>query len=233
MGPSVGWVMTPLQNILQISTPGTTLVDSSVSLIEVNVAGPVTIVLPPAANPSAGVQALPGLFADNPITIVDVGGFALTNPITIQRNNTNESIMGLASVQINVNFGGITLQPIPLGPTSSLWVATQGSAGTGTRPFQSVTTSSAIINPTTSLVAIQRAAPSATSLVLPALASQNQQLRIVDFSTGVTAHAITLTTPDGATIMQQTSWVLNSNASQLAIATLFPSLDLNSWVLLS
>ena len=113
MGPSVGWIWVPLQNILPITVAGTYAVDASVSLIEVNVAGAVTIILPSCANPPAGAQAQPGLFAKNPITIVDVGNHAQANPITIQRNNASESIMGLASIQITVNYGGYVLQPIP------------------------------------------------------------------------------------------------------------------------
>lgn len=118
MGPSVGWQYVPLQNILLITAVGTYAIDPSVSLVEINVAGAVTIVLPSAANPSAGAQAQPGLFAKNPITIVDVGNHAQATPITIQRNNSGESIMGLASIQISVNYGGFTLLP---NPTTLAW----------------------------------------------------------------------------------------------------------------
>lgn len=117
LGPSVGWVNTPLQNILPITAAGTYAVDPSVSLIEVNTTGSVTITLPSCVVPTAGAQAQPGLFAKNPITIVDIGGNAQASPITIQRNNSNESIMGLASIQITVNFGGFTLQPISASAT--------------------------------------------------------------------------------------------------------------------
>jgi hypothetical protein len=113
MGPSVGWVMAPLQNVLLITTAGTFSLDPSVSLVEVNVAGSVTIILPSCANPPSGAQAVPGLFVKNPITIVDIGGHATANPITIQRNNAGESIMGLASISLSVNYGGYVLQPIP------------------------------------------------------------------------------------------------------------------------
>ena len=111
MGPSVGWIYVPLQNVLLITSAGTFAIDPSTSLIEVNVAGAVTITLPSAVTPAAGGMAQPGLFAQNPITIVDIGGKAQANPITIQRNNANESIMGLASISLSVNYGGYTLQP--------------------------------------------------------------------------------------------------------------------------
>lgn len=117
MGPSVGWQYVPLMNVLLITAAGTYNLDPSVSLVEVNVAGAVTIVLPSAANPAAGAQAQPGLFAKNPITIVDIGNHAQATPITIQRNNAGESIMGLASISINVNYGGYTLLPNPVALT--------------------------------------------------------------------------------------------------------------------
>lgn len=112
MGPSVGWIYVPLQNVLPITAAGTYAIDPSTSLIEVNTTGLVTITLPSCVVPTVGAQAQPGLFAKNPITIVDIGGHAQAAPITIQRNNVNESIMGLASIQITVNYGGYTLQPI-------------------------------------------------------------------------------------------------------------------------
>lgn len=112
LGPSVGWINEPLQNVLVITAAGSYVLDPSTNLVEVNVAGAVTITLPSAANPAAGVQAQPGLFAKNPITIVDVGGFANGNPITIAAK-AGETVMGLASIQINSNFGAYTLLPNP------------------------------------------------------------------------------------------------------------------------
>lgn len=100
--------------------------------------------------------------------------------------------------------------------------------------FQSAPSPSNIIVAGTSLLAVQRAGPTATSLVLPNLAQQwtsANKLQIVDFSTGVTDHTITLTTPDGATIMQKTSWQLHSVTDQLSGVMLQPSPDLNSWVI--
>lgn len=110
-GPSVGYIWVPQRNVLSITAVGTYALDPSTSLVEVNVAGAVTITLPSAVVPSVGPQAQPGLFAQNPIIIVDIGGNAQANPITIQRNNSNENIMGLASIQITSNYGGYTLTP--------------------------------------------------------------------------------------------------------------------------
>jgi hypothetical protein len=112
MGPSIGWLDIPGQNVQPITTAGTYTIDPSTNLIEVNVAGAVTIVLPSCQFPAAGAQAQPRLFAANPITVVDVGGNAATNNITINPNNPAETVMGLTSVKIATNFGGYTLQPV-------------------------------------------------------------------------------------------------------------------------
>lgn len=110
-GPSVGFIWVPQRNVLQITAAGTYALDPSTSLVEVNVAGAVTIVLPSAVVPTVGPQAQPGLFAQNPITIVDIGGNGAANPITIQAKNINENVMGFASIQLATNYGGYTLTP--------------------------------------------------------------------------------------------------------------------------
>src|SRR6516225_4038283 len=94
LGPSVGWIMAPYQNILPITAAGTYTLDPSTNLVEVNVAAAVTIVLPSCQFPAAGAQAQPRLFASNPITIVGIGGNAATNNITINPNNVSETVMG-------------------------------------------------------------------------------------------------------------------------------------------
>jgi hypothetical protein len=117
--------------------------------------------------------------------------------------------------------------------TSALWVAFLFQSTSG-YVFQNIATNSAAVLAGTTLAAVQRAAPAATAITLPTLANQfafARKLQIVDFSTGVVNHTITLTTPDGATIMQQASWQLLSTAVQLAGVMLQPSPDLNSWVI--
>ena len=111
LGPSVGWVWVPGRNPLGINTAGTFTLDLSTNLVNVNVAGAVTIILPSVvvpANPPAG--ALPGLNVRASVTIVDVGGNAAAHPITLQPH-AGETIMGLASIRITSNFGGFILQP--------------------------------------------------------------------------------------------------------------------------
>lgn len=98
--------------------------------------------------------------------------------------------------------------------------------------FQSAPVASNVVGDTTSLLAIQRAAPAVTTLILPTIASRaSKPLQIVDWSTAVTNHAITLTPAGGASIMRLASWNLLSTADQLAGITLYPSADLNGWVI--
>lgn len=115
--------------------------------------------------------------------------------------------------------------------TPLLWAAMLGPSGNS---FQSVAAGAAAINVGTTLLAVQRTAPSATVLTLPNLAAQaaaGRKLQIVDFSTSVTSHIVMLITPDGATIMQKVSWQLLSTPDQLAGVMLQPSPDLNSWII--
>jgi hypothetical protein len=111
-GPSLGWLDIPGQNVQPITAAGTYTIDASINIVEVAVAGAVTIILPSCVFPAAGPQALTRLFAANPITVVDVGGFAASNNIAIQPNNVGETVMGLASIKITTAYGGFTLQPV-------------------------------------------------------------------------------------------------------------------------
>lgn len=115
----------------------------------------------------------------------------------------------------------------------ALWTAflAPGIAGYS---FQNVALPTANVVSGTSLLAIQRVNPAATALTLPPLAQQfatTRKLQIVDFSTSIAAHAITLTTPDGATIMQRAALHLQSTPDNLAGVMLTPSPDLNSWII--
>lgn len=103
--------------------------------------------------------------------------------------------------------------------------------------FQSLAASGLSITAGVTLAAVQRVAPAATAITLPTLAAQfasGKKLQIVDFSTGVVGHTITLSVPEVAaipTIMQKATWQLFSAADQLAGIMLQPSPDLNSWVI--
>lgn len=111
LGPSLGWIETPAEaaSILAITSAGTFSIDPSTTLVTVNVAGAVTLNLPKAKSPTNQTGQL-GLFVQNPITIVDIGGNAAAHPITISPV-AGETIMNLASITLSVNFGGYTLKP--------------------------------------------------------------------------------------------------------------------------
>lgn len=112
MGPSVGWVYLPGLNPLPtITIAGTYTALPDTTLIQVNCAGAVIIMLPSAIEPLVPAGVLPALFAKKPITTVDIGGFAEANPITIFPASAAENIMGLVSIQITVNYGAFTLNP--------------------------------------------------------------------------------------------------------------------------
>lgn len=111
LGPSVGWVLVPDVSILSVTGGGTTNVLLGTVLVLVNFVGAVTINLPSAKASAAGAQALPFSFVGKPITVIDYGGNALNNNITIQAKGGAETIDGLASIQIAANYGAFTLNP--------------------------------------------------------------------------------------------------------------------------
>lgn len=111
LGPSVGWVLSPDDNVVPITTAGTTTVLVGTTLVTVNVNGDVTVQLPSAKAPTnATPGALPGKSLGLPITVVDIGGHAATHNVTILPFGT-ETIMGLASVTISNDFGAMSLIP--------------------------------------------------------------------------------------------------------------------------
>lgn len=115
--------------------------------------------------------------------------------------------------------------------TPALWTVIL-TVSTSGYVFQSAAASSQVVAILTSLVAVQRVAPDVTALRLPAVASrQGKPLQITDWSTGVVSHVITLTPASAETIQRRTSWALLSTADQLAGITLYPSTDLNGWVI--
>lgn len=113
--------------------------------------------------------------------------------------------------------------------TPALWTALLS----GTNDvFQSAVNASNIVGARTSLLAVQRATPANTVLNLPTVLSRlGRPLQIVDWSTAVVNHVITIVPSGGATIMRLTSWALLSTPDQLAGITLYPSSDLNGWVI--
>lgn len=95
-----------------------------------------------------------------------------------------------------------------------------------------VTVSSYTVLDSDTLIIIERNAPAATSILLDATANRaGISLLIVDWSTNVTEHIITVT-PNGAeTIMRQASWQMVSNDVQLTAGVFYPVIDLNGWII--
>lgn len=115
--------------------------------------------------------------------------------------------------------------------TPTLWTALLTLSLSGYL-FQSAANASNAVNALTSLVAVQRAAPTATTLRLPTVLSRGgKALQIVDWSTGLVNHIVTLVPAAGNTIMRLTSWQLLSTVDQAAGVTLYPATDLNGWVI--
>jgi hypothetical protein len=110
LGPSVGWQEAINTGILNVTSAGTVNVTLGTNLVLVNVAGLVTVNLPSAKQSPAGAQALPGTFLGIPITVVDIGGNAQNNNITIAAAGA-ETIDGFASITIQINFGAYVLLP--------------------------------------------------------------------------------------------------------------------------
>jgi len=111
MGPTIGWIDLPAVNPVDIIAAGTYAIAPDTTLVRVNVAGAVTIVLPSALNPNVPAVTVPGPYAQSPLTIMDIGGNAQANPITINPASGAENIMGQSSIQITSNYGAYTLKP--------------------------------------------------------------------------------------------------------------------------
>lgn len=109
LGPSVGWVWTPVENILAVTSASASPVVGT-TLVTVNYNGAVTITLPDVTQPSIPANSIPGPFLGLPLTIVDIGGFAATHNITINPA-AGKTIISLASIAIANAYGGFTLIP--------------------------------------------------------------------------------------------------------------------------
>ena len=121
MGPTIGWVRAANQVILPITAAGTTTVQKGNSLITVSVnANGVVIQLPTSIPNPAGAGAIPGDYPIVPLTIVDIGGFAASHPISILPFGA-ETIDGLASLSLDTPYGAFVLRR----KSPSGWTLTQ------------------------------------------------------------------------------------------------------------
>lgn len=113
MGPSVGWVTVPVDAVLDITAGGTYTIQRGTSLIMINVNASVVLNLPSSKAAPQGPQALPGQWVINPVTIIDIGGFA--NPGTVNYDinpSGSELISGLSTVRLGTPRGTVILIPI-------------------------------------------------------------------------------------------------------------------------
>jgi len=114
--------------------------------------------------------------------------------------------------------------------THDLWE--QLLAGAQGYQFQDAPDAANTVIAGTSLLAIRRVAPLTTTVTLPTLASQRAKaLQVVDWSTNVANHVVTIMPSGGATIMQLAQWQFLSTAVSLGGITFYPSADLNGWVI--
>jgi hypothetical protein len=125
LGPSVGGITVPIFSNLSITSAGTYALAKGTTYVSVNVAAPVTVTLPPAM-PVGFVAAIanPGAHINQNVTICDVGGNAQAFPITIQAA-AGDTIMGLPSIQIAVNFSGRVLST-PSEGSPRVWTPVKG-----------------------------------------------------------------------------------------------------------
>lgn len=102
--------------------------------------------------------------------------------------------------------------------------------------IQDVIGASATVDPNTGLVIIQRVAPTATALQLPSVHAVGGVLGILDWSTAVSSHVITLTPFPGQTIMRHSTFQIVSTGDggvdvALASLVLVPVPAINGWMI--
>lgn len=82
----------------------------------------------------------------------------------------------------------------------------------------------------TSALAITGSALTTTLVNLPSVSAQGSiPLRIVDWSTSISGHTITLVANGAETIMHASTWPIYSNSVQATTITLYPSTALSGW----
>lgn len=110
LGPSVGWQIAPMANVIEVTEASATIA-RGMNLVQVNRNGTVTINLPSSLRSAAGPQAIPFNSLIFPVVVVDAGGFASpTNIITINAF-AGELIDGLAAIEIVSSYGAYVLKP--------------------------------------------------------------------------------------------------------------------------
>ncbi len=112
LGPSVGWVLSPDDNVVPITTGGITTLLVGTTLVQISFNGNVTVRLP-SSKQFVVPGVIPGRSLALPLTVVDIAGFVdgATILYTIVPFGT-EKIMGLNSIDIASPYGAFVLLPI-------------------------------------------------------------------------------------------------------------------------
>lgn len=112
MGPSVGWLIMPVQAIINQSAAGTLTLLRWTNLVKLKVtSGTLNINLPSSKASPQGPQAIPGQWVDNPVVIVDLSGQAgLATTINVFPFGS-ELISGLSEVQLAAPYGTLLFEP--------------------------------------------------------------------------------------------------------------------------
>lgn len=115
--------------------------------------------------------------------------------------------------------------------TPALWQALFTAPSSGAA-FQTLSVDGAV-NVSTGILAIEKIAPATTTLTLPsvALRANRQPLRIVDWSTNVVNHAISLVQNGSDTIMKAALWKVYSTPDQVGGIELTPVVELGAWII--
>ena len=112
LGPTLGWKMVQVKPSRSVIVGGSTQLLPGDSVVLVNVASPVTILLP---NVSLWIQEasyMPATGFERAIWVKDLGGHAGANNITIVPFSGQLIDGSLASVVMNVNFQIVRLYPL-------------------------------------------------------------------------------------------------------------------------
>lgn len=156
----------------------------------------------------------------------EAGSMSLGNPYTASDGGDAGfyAVGGYYRLVItHASFGTRTWNKVPVG----LAAGTDFGGGDPSIAIEEFTGSPGTISSATLTAVINRSAPSSTALTLPdALLREGRPLRIVDLSTGVVSHLITITPADAdQKIMREATWQIASNNVQLASITLVPVTD--------
>lgn len=116
LGPSVGWVFSPDDNVVPVTAAGTTTVLVGTTLVPISAVASVNIQLPSSKQSAVPAGAQPGLSLGLPLTVVDIAGHV--DGTTVLYRITpfgTELIMGLPYIEIASPYGAFVLLPILTG----------------------------------------------------------------------------------------------------------------------